>query len=318
MTPSPLFASLACPALFATFLPGPVQDREVLAMGTRLTLHLEGRRLGTASEALLAEVARIEGATSTWRPDSAWSRLNTAEGASGPLDGEWIRLLAQIQTWNRDTDGAFDPVLGALIRAWGIREGGRTPTADALIQARAASGSALLELDARAGTARLRHPRAALEEGGFVKGYALDEAKHVASAQGASCGLLDFGGQLLAWGRAFEVAIATPGDRQQPRLRLRLGNASLSTSGCSERGRHILDPRTGEPCPDWGSVTVVAPLALDADVLSTALFVLGPDAGFAWAERHGTAAAFLLPDGSVHLTPAFRRLNPTLFSREHP
>ena len=90
----------------------------------------------------------------------------------------------------------------------------------------------------------------------------------------------------------------------------------MSGSGTSERGRHILDPRSGNPCPSWGSTAVVAPKALTADVLSTALYVLGPDAGFAWAERHGVAAAFLLNDGGLRMTRAFRSLNPTLIPRE--
>jgi thiamine biosynthesis lipoprotein len=56
---------------------------------------------------------------------------------------------------------------------------------------------------------------------------------------------------------------------------------------------HLLDPRTGEPAPDFGSVTVVAPSAFVADVLSTAFFVLGPEQGLALSER-------LRTDGVIH------------------
>ena len=64
------------------------------------------------------------------------------------------------------------------------------------------------------------------------------------------------------------------------------------------------------PCPAWGSVAVVAPDGLTADILSTALYVLGPDAGLAWADRHHTAAAFLLNDGTIRPSAAFRVLTP--------
>jgi len=56
---------------------------------------------------------------------------------------------------------------------------------------------------------------------------------------------------------------------------------------------------------------VVTPEALTADVLSTALYVLGPEAGLAWAEYHNVAAAFLLNDGTLRITRAFHALNPT-------
>ncbi len=292
----------------------PVLDRRVLAMGTELGLHLEGPGdLGRASEVALAEVARLEAACSTWDPASAWSRLNAAQGRPVALDREWLDLLRRMKGWQARTDGAFDPVLMALMRAWGIREGGRTPAPAVLAAARRASGASLLILDRTAGTARLALPEAGVEEGGFLKGYALDCLRQAA---GTPVGLLDFGGQLLAWGAPVETSVADPRDRRRARLTFSLREASLSCSGTSERGRHILDPRTGEPCPAWGSTAVVAADALTADVLSTALYVMGPDAGLAWAERQGVAAAFLLNDGTVRMSPAFRTFHPTLIPRE--
>ena len=283
-------------------------------MGTELHLHLEGTSdLGWASELALAESARIEATCSTWDPDSAWSRLNAAQGAPVHLSAEWIDLLGRVQAWSRQTEGAFDPVLMALMQAWDIRHGGRTPDPETLAAARRSSGQALLELDPAGGTARLLHPRAGIEEGGFLKGYALDAMR---KGSGAASGWIDFGGQVLAWGASLQAAIADPMARQQPRLKVTLRNASLSCSGTSERGRHILDPRTGEPCSAWGATAVVAPDALTADVLSTALYVLGPDAGLAWAERHGVAAAFLLNGGDIRLSPAFHSLRPVRI-KEH-
>jgi thiamine biosynthesis lipoprotein len=201
----------------------------------------------------------------------------------------------------------------ALLQAWDIRLGGRTPDAGALAAARRASGQALLELDRDHGTARLLDPAAGVEEGGFLKGYALDAMRRIA---GVPSGWIDFGGQVLAWGRPLTVDIADPQERQRTRCTLVLVEASLSCSGTSERGRHILDPRTGEPCTAWGSSAVVAADALSADVLSTALYVLGADAGLAWAEAHAVAAAFLLNDGSVRMSTAFRALHPTLMPLE--
>ena len=301
----PALLCLCAPALLAA----PTLDRTVLAMGTVLSLHLEGPGdLGQASERALAESARIEAACSTWNPASAWSRLNGAGGHPVALAPEWLDLLATAQAWQARTEGAFDPVLMALMRAWDIRGGGRRrPTPAAWARARRASGSRLLVLDRRAGTARLRDPEAGVEEGGFLKGYALDRMR---TASGTPVGLLNFGGQLLAWGRPVQASIADPRERNRARISLWLQEASLSCSGTSVRGRHILDPRTGLRCPAWGSVAVVASKGLTADILSTALYVLGPERGLAWADRHGTAAAFLLADGTIRESAAFRSLHP--------
>ncbi|HJV90465.1 MAG TPA: FAD:protein FMN transferase [Holophagaceae bacterium] len=285
--------------------PSAPPERTLLAMGTTLRLQAEGSAKGM--EPALAAVAALEARCSTWRPDSTWSRLNAGESVTLSMEDQ--KLLRRVADLARDTGGCFDPLLGRLIQAWGLRTGGRVPSAAELAEARMASGLSHLE-EASEG---LRLTGGAwIEEGGFLKGYALDVLRNRLQAGGALGGLLDFGGQLLAWGPARTVALADPKDRQRPRLALRLRNASLSTSGTSERGRHILDPRTGQPCEGWGSVAVVRPTGLEADVLSTALYVMGPDRGFAWAKARGLAAAFLLNDGTAKLTPSFRALHPRL------
>ena len=288
-------------------------ERQVVAMGTRLTLALEGpsqAQLEEATGAVLREVERVEAACSTWRPDSPWSRLNRAAGAPVAMAPEWLDLLATALDWSARTGGAFDPALQPLMAAWGIRDGGRTPVPQALAAARSASGAAQVILDRAAGSIRLLHPAAGLEEGGFLKGYALDTAKREALGHGCASGLLNFGGQVLIWGRPRRVAIADPLRRNSPRLSVWLRQGSVSSSSCSERGRHILDPRTGEPCPAWGAVSVVADDGLSADILSTALYVLGPREGLRWAAAHHVAAVFLPVGAPALLSPAFRKLQP--------
>jgi len=282
-------------------------DREVLSMGTTLGIHLEGAprvRLQGTSSLLLEEVERIERACSLTREDSAWSRLNRAGGRTVNLADEWLELLERVGAWRDGAGGAFDPVLLALGRVGAAGQG-------TLAEARQASGFSLLRLDRSAGTARLAHPGAGLDGGGFIKGYALDAALKVARAQGVPSGWLDFGGQLLTWGRSRAVRVAAPGDRLRPRLALTLPEgASLSSSGCSERGRHLLDPRSGCPCPDWGAVAAVGASGLEAELLSTTLYVLGPDQGPPWAEAQGAAAAFLPHGGGVLATSALSALDP--------
>ena len=294
-----------------TFVQRAPSDRTWLCMGTQLYATLEAPDRARAQEAVLAEVSRIEALASTWRTDTPWSRLNAARGEALPLDRESLELLGQCTTWTRLTNGAFDPVLASLIRLHGLRDQRRVPDAESLREALSASGVGQLHLDFEKGTAQLRDPRAGLEEGAFLKGYALDRARDVARQQGAQSGLLDFGGQLLAWGPPRRIAISDSRDRQQERLVLWLRDASLSTSGCSQRGRHILDPHSGQLCPDWGSVSVLMTSAFEADVLSTALYVMGPDQGLDWARQHRVSAVFLPHGQAPRVSEAGLAFHPT-------
>ena len=201
-------------------------------------------------------------------------------------------LLKRVFEWEKATGGAFDPAVGPLVRAWGLRTGGRIPGAMALARAREGSRSELFTFEESSHRVTRWSRAAGIDEGAWGKGWALDKAAEAARREGAASGILDLGGQVLAFGEETSVDVAAPRERGRTVARLRLADASASTSGNSERSLvvnghrigHLLDPRTGEPAPDFGSVTVVAKDGLTADVLSTAFFVLGPAQGMALSE----------------------------------
>ncbi|MEC8653378.1 MAG: FAD:protein FMN transferase, partial [Planctomycetota bacterium] len=128
----------------------------------------------------------------------------------------------------------------------------------------------------------------------------------------------DFGGQLLYVGDVGSqtLDIADPRDRARPAARLRVDAGSVATTCNSERARvvdgrrlgHVIDPRTGRPSSSLGSVTVWAESAFDADCLSTACFVLGPDEAIALAERtDGVEVLALSLDPLGHLVMSTSR-----------
>lgn len=138
------------------------------------------------------------------------------------------------------------------------------------------------------------HGERGFEAGAFGKGYALDRMLALTSGDAT----IDFGGQLIVRGTR-EVAIANPSDRQKPLLALTIVNASLSTSGDSEQPGHIFDPRTGRSVRRRGSVSVIAKDALTADILSTALYVMGDEEGLRWANTNDVAAIFITESNLV-------------------
>jgi thiamine biosynthesis lipoprotein len=143
-----------------------------------------------------------------------------------------------------------------------------------------------------------------IDAGGFGKGAVLRAARDQLRKADVRAAIFNFGGQVVVMGdTALVVDVAHPRDRSTSVAQLRLYEASASTTSQSERfveisGRrlgHVLDPRNGMPVPAWGSVTVVHSDPMLADILSTALFVMGPDEGLQWAEGQGVAALFLVP-----------------------
>lgn len=304
--------------------------RNLAAMGTALSLTVSAPTREDAlraSEAGAREIGRIEALLSTWREDTPLARLNAATpGKAVELPAELFKLLQRVFEWRERTGGAFDPAVAPLVRAWGLRSGGRVPGVAELLAARRATDPSLFSFDESYPSVSRRDSAAGIDEGAWGKGWALDRAVAAMREAGAVSGLLDLGGQILAFGEGASVDVADPLERNRTVTALYLKDASASTSGNSERGLvangrhigHLLDPRTGEPAEDFGSVTVVAPTAFVADILSTAFFVLGPKDGFALSERLRAAgvnheALFLLGGEEAgnlkaHASPGMRAL----------
>lgn len=294
-------------------------ERRAYVMGTVLEARVAAptRELGVgALEAAFAEVRRLDGLLSSWRADSEVGRLNaTPAGEATEVSPELLEILREVVVWSDSTGHAFDPAVGALIDAWDLRGEGRRPAPAELRAALAASGMDLYRIDGRLRQATRLAPGVWLDSGGFGKGAALRAAEQVLRERGAAAAYLDFGGQVLVFGRSpaaggeWEIAIAHPTRRREVVSSIRVHTGSVATSAQSERfvdveGErlgHVLDPRTGLPVAGGASVTVVAEDAMVADVLATALLVMGPEAGGRWAaDLHDTGVLWVVErDGRV-------------------
>jgi len=288
-------------------------ERRLSLMGTWLRISLEAPTRTEAlaiSEELLRELEAAEARLSTWRDDSELALLNAApRGEAVALSPALRRELQAAQRWSASTKGAFDPALAPLVAAWSLRTGGARPSPEQLAAAREASGLEHWSID-QDGARRL-HARAGLEEGAFGKGAGLDAALAAIDARSWRALSVDLGGQLLEarHGNSLRRSVADPRDRERAALAIHVPDGSLATSGDSERGlvidgeslSHILDPRDGRPAQSRGTTTVWARTALAADCLSTACFVLGPDAAFELVEAHDGLELIWLQAGPAGL-----------------
>jgi thiamine biosynthesis lipoprotein len=270
-------------------------QRRLGAMGTWLDVVVTARSRARAlelSEVAVRELATTEARLSTWRSDTELARLHQQPQPVRALSPALATELDAALRCAAATEGAFDPTVGPLVEAWGLRGAGRVPNPAELAAARSRVGYQRVRVHAGA----LHQERLDIqwEEGGFGKGAGLDAALAAWRQLGVREGSVDLGGQIAWLGKTREVAVAHPHHRQQPAVYLTLAAGSVATSGNSEHGRqvagrpvgHLLDPRTAEPAPDFGSVTVWSPSALVADCLSTALFVMGPQRALDFVEAN--------------------------------
>ena len=281
------------------------------AMHTRFEMVLHGAsepRLRAAGEEALDEIERLDAQLSVFRPTSEIARVNRhAYDRPVKVTPPIFRLLALARELSRRTEGAFDPTVGPLLRAWGfLGAGGAWPEPAALEAARACVGMGLVLLDEEQFTVRFQRPGLMLDLGAIGKGFAVDCAVAILREAGVTSAFVH-GGTSSAYGlgampdgRPWKAALSLPGPpgpndgtapvehAGNPRSGAPCAEAILAdtalgvsaSAGKAFRFRnrtfgHILDPRTGEPTQGALLAAVSGPSATEADALSTALLVLG-------------------------------------------
>ena len=236
-----------------------------------------------------------------YRDDSEVSRLN-ATAHLGPVEVEpgLFRLLQDAVDLSRETGGAYDVTSGRSRKPGGSSRGrSACPTPAALAEARARTGWHHLRLDPDRRTVAFDREGIRINLGSIGKGYAIDRAVELLRAywwptsglvHGGRSSLFALGSPPGQFGGRWEVTLRNPFQPESPWACFRLRNRGLGTSGTAFQqfvvGRTSVRPyhrpRSGEPALGPASVTVLAPTAAAADALSTAFYLLGPDAAAAY------------------------------------
>lgn len=285
---------------------GPIEllrlDENFDAMGATFSISLYGHdraEMDAAINAAFAEAARLNAMLSNYRVESEWSDVNR-RAADEPVrvSEELFQLLSACMAYSRESEGAFDIAVGALMRLWGFYKGsGRLPSPAEVEAVLPKVGSRHVRLDAASRTVRFDRPGVELDPGGIGKGYAVDRMVDVLRRRGFQIALVA-GSASTIYGmgapptepQGWRVGIKDPRNPRRTVAEVFLKEMSLSTSGSYQKffraeGRawaHIMDPRTGFPANAGGSVSVVAPRTIDSEAWAKPYFINGRN----WAERH--------------------------------
>jgi thiamine biosynthesis lipoprotein len=280
-------------------------------MGTVVTIEVIGHGETEARRAERADtVARaiawfqhVERCCSRFDPESELRQLSDHVGVPVAVSATTFEAVRFALALADETAGAFDPTVGHAMVARGFDTNYRTGESVTV----AAGGIATyrdVQLNAGATTITLHRPLH-LDLGAVAKGLAVDMAAR--EMQPLEHFAINAGGDVLVSGLnaahdRWSIGIRHPRDDSALLTTIRGTNVAVCTSGDYERAspidphtHHILDARTGESATKTASVTVIAPLAMVADGLATAAFVLGPNDGLALLERQGVHGLIVTP-----------------------
>jgi len=254
---------------------------------------------------------QVEACCSRFDPQSALRQLTANAGIPVAVPQMLFELVRFALALAQETNGAFDPTVGVRMEERGFDREYTTGRVERTgIDARDPVSYRDVALDEHEQTITLRRPLV-LDLGAVAKGFAIDMAvRELAAFENFA---IDAGGDLYlagcnAVGEPWSVGIRHPRDEHQLIDTMRVSNTAVCTSGDYERrvagdspsldrdpDHHIIDARTGLSATTAASVTVVAPLAIVADGLATAAFVLGPALGIELLERHGVSGMIVTP-----------------------
>ncbi|MCA9782455.1 MAG: FAD:protein FMN transferase [Candidatus Delongbacteria bacterium] len=290
--------------------------------GYGLTIQVLGAEDNAAANQALAELESVaaegfKGLSSTG--DSDFAAINSLAGSrSGSMSQQNYDLLMRCFGYKKDTDEAFDFLIGPLRRAWGLGGTPRQPSEAELDSARTLvreGGTFVVDkgvLLSRAGMAIDLHE---VQCGAIADRLALS-----VRGDGYNDFLLQLGSVSVAGaegpdGGYFSVPFANPEDPSGQLGTFRLRNLSLAVASINDEAFELngtrfhghLDPATGKPAFGVLAVAVVCRQAERADALASGLFVMGAEAGLEKASSLDDVEAVFVVAGEgkpeLRLTP---------------
>lgn len=295
--------------------------QQIFAMDTVMDLTAYGKK---ADDGISAAISIINSMDTLLDPENERSKtyeINHAMGGSVVVNEQIAKMLRTAQTVYERSDGALDLTTYPLSKLWGfIDQNYRVPSdaeIERLLPCVDMSKVQLSSTDDSANSLVTMPADMSLSFGAVAKGCASDYAIQAMRAAGVTSGVVSLGGNVQTLGKKpdgsdWNIAVQDPNDTGSYLGYLTVGETAVITSGSYQRFfteggqkyHHILSPKTGRPVNNGLlSVTIVCEDGTLADCLSTAMFVLGPQAALNyWRTYGGFEMVLVKSDGHVILT----------------
>ena len=285
------------------------------AMNTFVSVQTFGKNSKNVNQKIKARLSELESLFSTTDSSSEIYKLNHSSEKI-QVSSETYTLLSYSVKMAEIFNGHFNPALFPVIREWGFTTGNyHVPSQEKInFLLKKTDFSQIQFFDDN--FVQLQDSMS-VDFGSVAKGFASDEIVKILSENNILSALIDFGGNIIAFGEKpdssfWRIGIKNPFGGEVS-LAVKVKNQMVITSGGYERFFtdenqkkyiHIFDGKTGFPVEnEIESVTIICENGLYADTLSTALFIIGSENAVSfWRERKDFQMIILQKDGSILYT----------------
>jgi Membrane-associated lipoprotein involved in thiamine biosynthesis len=291
------------------------ESQTFLAMDTVISMEIYGDHKEEAVKKSVDQINSLEALWSVTREGSQVYELNHHQGSPVKVSKETAELISFALEMERETEGALNPALYPIVKAWGFTTREYQIPDKQKLQ-RLLEHTDFQKLQIEEGTVTLPE-QMEIDFGAIAKGYTGDLVVETMKKYGITSGIVNLGGNVALIGNApdgkpWRTGIRSPYGEGTIGV-LEAGDCHIITSGGYERyftGEdgtvywHILNPETGCPA-DSGiiSATIVGTEGKRCDALSTAVFVMGLEKAEAyWRTHEGIEMILVTEDNQIYLT----------------
>lgn len=285
------------------------------AFDTYSEISASGKNAEKALEECREKLSEYHSLWNAEAPESEISRLNASAGLEAVnLCADTIDILKRAKLYNAETNGFFDVTVGAPAKLWSIPDAPRVPSKEELAEVIHKIGFDVM--DVGEDSAYLKKKGASVTLGAIAKGYATEKLVDILKKDKIRSALLNLGGNVYALGTAPEgkpwsIGIADPQNDGELIGKIAVSNKAVITSAGNYRFfeedgirySHIINPYTASPANSGLlSVSIVSANPTEADVLSTACYVIGYANSLPLLKEYNADAIFVTDNGCVYYT----------------
>lgn len=303
-----------------------MKEKEEYIFGTLVSLKLYEPVPDSVFQTVFDDLRDVDNRMTVKGITSELISVNQAAGKKPVVVSEdTYHVIEVAMKFAEESAGAFDITIYPVVALWGIgTDQARVPSQSEITAGLKNVGYQDLILDPAAHSVFLKRPGMGLDLGGIAKGYAADRTAEKLKSLGVERGIINLGGNIFALGSkmegsAWKIGIQNPVSTRGEYIGIvDVVNQTVVTSGIYERffekdGKryhHILNTKTGYPVDnELAGVSILTSSSIDADALSTTLFVLGTEKALEFIKnKPGVDALFITRDKTVRMTPGFKKV----------